>query len=407
MGKVMINDLAEVLMTKHGLGRREAQRFIETFVDVVQDGVEKDKLVKIRNLGSFKLIDVEARESVNVNSGERMTIDSHTKLTFTPDNAMKELVNKPFSQFETVVLNDGVEFDEEPEALSAVTEEPEVETIPDVEVAPAAEVSSVAEAASAVEAAPVVEAEPAAPVLEEPEVAEQQIIEPQPVAEEHPIPEEQPVADDQSIPEVQPLADNQPDSDDEDEEPRRPSRWWLWLLLAILMGAGGFVAGYYVGQQKAVSQPSIPVAVDQSQQVDSLAAAQQPADTLAAAVEPDTTIVDTTKVVAPEETPRQETVKAETPRQEPVKATPSEPDYKKYEAMDVRVRTGAYRIVGTAQIAKVRPGDNTRRLAKRYLGEGMECYIEVYNGITASTPLKEGQEIKIPELKWKKKAKKN
>lgn len=385
MGKVMINDLAEVLMTKHGLGRREAQRFIETFVDVVQDGVEKDKLVKIRNLGSFKLIDVEARESVNVNSGERMTIDSHTKLSFTPDNAMKELVNKPFSQFETVVLNDGVEFDEELEVPAAAEEEPAAEAVP------AKEAETVVVAEPAVVAEPVVVADPAVdveqvaqPEAEAPKDLEQQTVVAQPVADAQPVIEGQPVDDNQQ-------------NYEEDDEPRSRSRWWLWLLLAILLGAGGFVAGYYVGQQKAATQQLELVPVEQPLPVDTLVVAQQPTDSLAGVEQPDTAIVDTTTVVAPEDSSLQEPVKAEAP----------EPDYKKYEAMDVRVRTGAYHIVGTAQVVKVRAGDNTRRLAKRYLGEGMECYIEVYNGITASTPLKEGQEIKIPELKWKKKAKKN
>ena len=169
------------------------------------------------------------------------------------------------------------------------------------------------------------------------------------------------------------------------------------MLLAILLGAGGFVAGYYVGQQKAATQQLELVPVEQPLPVDTLVVAQQPTDSLAGVEQPDTAIVDTTTVVAPENSSLQEPVKAEAP----------EPDYKKYEAMDVRVRTGAYHIVGTAQVVKVRAGDNTRRLAKRYLGEGMECYIEVYNGITASTPLTEGQDIKIPELEGgRKKAKK-
>lgn len=379
MGKVMINDLAEVLMTKHGLGRREAQRFIETFVDVVQDGVEKDKLVKIRNLGSFKLIDVEARESVNVNSGERMTIDGHTKLSFTPDNAMKELVNKPFSQFETVVLNDGVEFDEELEVPAAAEEEPAAEALP------------AKEAETVVVAEPAVDVEQVAqPEAEAPKDLEQQTVVAQPVADAQPVAEGQPVI------EGLPVDDDQQNYE-EDDEPRSRSRWWLWLLLAILLGAGGFVAGYYVGQQKAATQQLELVPVEQPLPVDTLVVAQQPTDSLAGVEQPDTAIVDTTTVVAPEDSSLQEPVKAEAP----------EPDYKKYEAMDVRVRTGAYHIVGTAQVVKVRAGDNTRRLAKRYLGEGMECYIEVYNGITASTPLTEGQDIKIPELKWKKKAKKN
>ena len=113
MGKIFMTELADMLAQKAGISKREAQQFLTDFVETIQDGVNADKLVKIKGLGTFKVIDVDARESVNVNTGERVTIDSHQKLTFTPDTAMKELVNKPFSQFETVVLNEGVVFDDE------------------------------------------------------------------------------------------------------------------------------------------------------------------------------------------------------------------------------------------------------------------------------------------------------
>ena len=137
MGKIFMAELADMLAQKAGISKREAQQFLTDFVETIQDGVNNDKLVKIKGLGTLKVIDVDARESVNVNTGERVTIDSHQKLTFTPDAAMKELVNKPFSQFETVVLNDGVEFDDEPEveepAIAEETPEPVVEPTPEPE----------------------------------------------------------------------------------------------------------------------------------------------------------------------------------------------------------------------------------------------------------------------------------
>ena len=115
------------------------------------------------------------------------------------------------------------------------------------------------------------------------------------------------------------------------------------------------------------------------------------------------------KVVEPEpikeaETPKQSDVPAETSSQkQPETQTPENVTPDKYEAMDVRVRTGAYRIVGTDHVEKVREGDNLKRIAKRTLGQDMECYIEVYNNLSASSELKTGQEIKIPKLQWKKK----
>ena len=112
MGKISIQDLSSVLVEKRGLSKKDASNFITEMFDIVQQELEKDKIVKIKGLGTFKIIDVDDRESVNVNTGERVLIESHGKITFTPDSLMKELVNKPFSQFETVVLNDGVEFEE-------------------------------------------------------------------------------------------------------------------------------------------------------------------------------------------------------------------------------------------------------------------------------------------------------
>ena len=118
MGKISIQDLSSVLVEKRGLSKKEASNFISEMFDIVQQELEKDKLVKIKGLGTFKIIDVDDRESVNVNTGERVLIEGHGKITFTPDSLMKELVNKPFSQFETVVLNDGVEFEEPKEEVA-------------------------------------------------------------------------------------------------------------------------------------------------------------------------------------------------------------------------------------------------------------------------------------------------
>ncbi len=114
MGKISIAELSEILVDKHNLQNQDSELFVLSFFEIIQKGLEKDKLVKIKGLGTFKIIDVEARESINVNTGERVLIEGHNKITFTPDASMKELVNKPFSQFDTVILNEGVEFDDMP-----------------------------------------------------------------------------------------------------------------------------------------------------------------------------------------------------------------------------------------------------------------------------------------------------
>ena len=347
MGKIFMAELADMLAQKAGISKREAQQFLTDFVETIQDGVNNDKLVKIKGLGTFKVIDVDARESVNVNTGERVTIDSHQKLTFTPDAAMKELVNKPFSQFETVVLNDGVEFDDEPE-------------------------------------------------VEEPAIAEET---PEPVVEPTPEPEPEPVVVPEPEPEPEPMPEPEPEADPvlveeevaEEAEEKSASYWWLWLLIAIIACVISFAGGYLYGRHMEMQE---------------LFAEDAPADTAAVQAAPVVEVKDTAKVdtmqVKPEAEEQAEVKEPEVKQPEPeVKQPEPEPEWKKYEAMDVRVRTGAYGIVGTDRMEKVRPGDTMKRIARRTLGEGMECYIEVYNNMTTSD-LKEGQEVKIPQLKLKK-----
>ena len=152
MGKISIQELANVLIEKNEMSKRDANSFVNEMFDIIQQHLETDKLVKVKGLGTFKIIDVEDRESVNVNTGERVLIEGHGKITYAPDALLKELVNKPFSQFETVVLNDGVDFEDVP---TTSTDEPEVE----VDSEPIVETEPVVEPEITVrpEAAPVVE----------------------------------------------------------------------------------------------------------------------------------------------------------------------------------------------------------------------------------------------------------
>ena len=112
MDRISIQDIAKALVDKHGLSQNDAENFVTTLFDVLNEGLHKEKIVKIKGLGTFKVIDVRERESINVNTGERVLIDSHGKITFTPDAVMRDLINKPFAQFETVILNEGVDLDE-------------------------------------------------------------------------------------------------------------------------------------------------------------------------------------------------------------------------------------------------------------------------------------------------------
>lgn len=113
--KVLMQDLIDALSREKNLTKREAEVFIKTLFDLIEEALESDQYIKIKGLGTFKLVNINSRESVNVNTGERFVIQGHTRISFTPDPVLRDLVNKPFAHFETVVLGEGVEFGDLPE----------------------------------------------------------------------------------------------------------------------------------------------------------------------------------------------------------------------------------------------------------------------------------------------------
>ncbi len=137
--KLYIQDLIKLLAEKQSIETTEAEAFVRAVFDIIKDALETDRVVKIKGLGTFKLTDVDSRESINVNTGERIRIESHTKISFIPDTQMRDMINKPFSHFETVILNEGVTFDDmflaeneeekdvEPEATNLRAAEPAIE----------------------------------------------------------------------------------------------------------------------------------------------------------------------------------------------------------------------------------------------------------------------------------------
>ena len=129
--KITLQDLINLFSEKQGMNKKDAEVFVRTMFELIEEALATEKYVKIKGLGTFKLTEVDSRESVNVNTGERIEIQGHTKISFTPDVTMKELINKPFSHFETVVLNEGVELEDTPVETSEeiVQEEVISETI--------------------------------------------------------------------------------------------------------------------------------------------------------------------------------------------------------------------------------------------------------------------------------------
>lgn len=220
--KITLQDLVELLSEKNDMTKKNADAFLRCMFDLIEEALTNEKYVKIKGLGTFKLTEVDSRESMNVNTGERIEIQGHTKISFTPDTTMKELINKPFSHFETVILNDGVEledtpFDIEPkveemadEMVEKIIEEPQVEVEPvvevKVEVVEEPVVSPVVDESIPVEeVSESVEEEPKeieAVVDEEPEVSEPVDIEEKPVEVEEKVePIEEEISEEVSIPE--------------------------------------------------------------------------------------------------------------------------------------------------------------------------------------------------------------
>src|SRR5574344_2799365 len=110
MSKNTIKELASTIVDRHSLNQSDAESLVDSLFKVVFEALDADKIVKVKGLGTFKIIEVQERESVNVKTGERVVKEGHGKINFSPDNSMKDLVNKPFAQFETVIVNDGVDF---------------------------------------------------------------------------------------------------------------------------------------------------------------------------------------------------------------------------------------------------------------------------------------------------------
>lgn len=405
MSKLTIQDISKVLIERNGLGKKEASAFANAMFDVIQQALERDKIVKVKGFGTFKIIDVEDRESVNVNTGERVLIEGHNKITFVPDALMKELVNKPFSQFETVVLKDGVDFDDMegkeendatsvplvefgdsinlkpvilggPETLSEPQPETVSEPVAETELVEAASVEAASVEAEPVEPEPVSEAavsepneEPANETVEEP--AEEPVEKPVEDTVEDPVGEEE----------------NEAPVYEWEEESSSNKTWWIALGTSLLGLIAGYLLGSYFPLSRFTSQNDIVLVYPDS--IKEAVTAPELVDSLEEVVDP------TTAIVAPAEPAAPSKVISEEPQYEV--------DPTKYDAMDVRVRTGAYKIIGTDHIVKVKEGETLGKISRRVLGPDMECYLEVYNGLKASSELKVGQEIKVPKLKLKKK----
>ena len=471
MSKFSLNTLGKLLADKSGLSQVEAELFIRKMFDVCNQGLEADKQVKIKWLGTFKVQATKDRESINVNTGERFTIEGRDKLTFTPDNILKEIVNKPFAQFETVVVNDGVDFDEidekfgeeqaedaPSEVIDFLDEEETATPNPDVVVIePEKEKEKEKEDEDelskqiALEQAKLEKLKQAKLEQEriqkeklekekqeqerleqeklEQERLEQEKLEQERLKQEKLEQERLELAKQQQALKatVEPAVPATDETEEEDEEssnshhiviPRYLVVAVCLIVVALIGGMGWFAFNY---GQMTTQRDHLAMQLSQYHQVP---AKKAPANAVAAplsqeqklrqkAIEDSIRMAKTAEAVKLAEQSDEASDKAENAKQDEAKAkakaaakeeekvaskTESSVHYDK----DVRVRTGAYRIVGVAQTVTVGAGQTLEQISNRYLGSGMECYVEALNG---TSTVKAGQKIKIPKLELKKKKK--
>ena len=475
MSKFSLNTLGKLLADNSGLSQVEAELFIRKMFDVCNQGLDADKQVKIKWLGTFKVQATKDRESINVNTGERFTIEGRDKLTFTPDNILKEIVNKPFAQFETVVVNDGVDFDEIDEkfgeeqtedapaqVIDFLDEEKTATPNPEVVVI-GSEKEKEKEAEDelakqiAIEQAKLEKLKQAQLEQEriqkeklekekqeqerleqerlEQERLEQERLEQEKLEQERLEQEKLELAQQQQALKavVEPAVPASDESDEEEEEEEEPSNSHhiviprylvvaVCLIVVALIGGMGWFAFNY-GQMTA-QRDHLAMQLNQYHQTPAKKVPAKPAAAPLSqeqklrqkAMEDSIRMAKTAEAVKLAENSDEESANAEKAKQTEAKAKAEAKEKAKDKAeekatskiassqfdKDARVRTGAYRIIGVAQTVTVGAGQTLEQISTRYLGSGMECYVEALNG---TSTVKAGQKIKIPKLELKKKKK--
>lgn len=406
-----VNDFARELSEKYGLSLGDASDFVSAMFDVVKEELDgADSSVKIKGFGTFKVSAVGARASVDVNTGERIIIDGRNKISFTPEVLLRDRVNRPFVQFETVVLNDGVDFseidEESEEELDSVTET-EPQGVQLSSTAPTSQPTdqSTDQPASA-EQPQGVQLSPTAPTgqptdqsanPQSPSATASKAVN----TEEH-----RDMARRLMTPKTETIEEDSEESDDKttatapeaDDEgiviggcrQRSPRIMYVLTIASFLILVSLGIGMYFLYQRIEEKNHVID-------RLESRLYAQQEA---AEAVEPQSTVTVKDTVASKDSLHAAELLVAEKAKQHkkdsiaanPTATTPSDYNY------DTRVRTGAYIIVGVAKTVTVQPGQTLASISKAYLGEGMECYVEVLNNRHS---VKAGEKLKIPQLKLK------
>lgn len=442
MSKFSLNTLGKLLADKSGLSQVEAELFIRKMFDVCNQGLDADKQVKIKWLGTFKVQATKDRESINVNTGERFTIEGRDKLTFTPDNILKEIVNKPFAQFETVVVNDGVDFDEidekfgeeqtedAPEQVIDFLDEEKTATPNPEVVVIESEKEKEDELAKqiAIEQAKLERLKQAQLEQEriQKEKQEQERLEQERLEQEKLELAQQQQALKAVVEPAVPASDESEEEEEEEEEssnshhiviPRYLVVAVCLIVVALIGGMGWFAFNY---DQMTAQRDHLAMQLNQYHQAPAKKVPAKPAAAPLSqeqklrqkVMEDSIRMAKTAEAVKLAENSDEESANEEKAKQAEAKAKAEAKDKAEEKAAskiassqydkDARVRTGAYRIIGVAQTVTVGAGQTLEQISTRYLGSGMECYVEALNG---TSTVKAGQKIKIPKLELKKKKK--
>ena len=418
-----IKDLARFLVEKHGVKLADAELFISLMTEIINEGVHRERQVKIKGLGTFKLTSVSSRESIDVNTGERIVIEGRDKLSFAPDNAMKELVNQPFSQFETVVVNDGVELEDEykeqveevapAEEKKEIVEEKAMEEVEFPCEEPVEPIAIVSE--NSAERMSVKE-DKRQETLSETNVSEVEQIETAQktieTASDNVAKDEEEALESSPEKEDEPMVEetDSRENDNEDTEnistvntPRKSSYMkplvvGFVALFVVLTGTICFMFMKLCQQNEQIYNFKMEVQTLQMELLKKQYSTMKGCSKVmkpAAVAEKPAPAEKKSVPVAGKPTPVTE---KSTSVAEKSVSSKEEDIYEALNKSDARVRTGAYRIVGVKQVIKVKRGQTLSSISRLYLGPGMECYIEVMN---KNKELKEGDRVKIPELKRK------
>ena len=436
MAKTALQLIADTVAKKHKITVKEAEKFVSAMFDVMNEGLKTDKLIKVKGLGTFKVQAVKPRKSVNVNTGERVLIEGHDKVSFTPDATMKELVNKPFAQFETVVLNDGVDFTDidskyENEAMLENVDETTVSAnnaaIPDPKVvssneeettdstnetANGAQETAIAQCTSTEKDSAETVSEPekdheivvakqevaieteAEPIKNTSETTEEEpipLVETQPenIAEEPTVTAEMPIATEQKL---ESASQTQPENivkepiatpetpvtteQKQEETAEKPKKinWLMWSAIGFFVIAIMYFFGYKFGKDAALRDNAVAVSAQPKSKP--TAKAKQTKQHSSAKV-----AQTTTKQIQP--TPKQV--------QSPID------DTEKFKQLsnDKRIRYGAYDIIGIEKVVVLKKGQTMQSYSRKALGPDMVAYFQVLNN---ATTMAAGDTMKVPKV---------